>query len=87
MANCSHAVASRRYCGQVGALGFEGVDVTAGAEVASFAGQQHHPHVGFGVAAQDGLVQRLEQLDIESVGGFRPVEPQPGDAVVADIEC
>ncbi len=86
VASCSHAVASRRYCRKLGALGFEGADIAARTEVAAGATEQHHPNRRVCVAAQDRFVQRLQQFDVEPVGCVGAVQAQLRDPVVADVE-
>jgi len=50
------------------ALGQEGVHVPPGAEVLAFAADQHAAHAAIAVHAHHGLVQGLEQFDVQAIG-------------------
>ncbi len=69
---------------QVAGVLDEAVEVAAGAEHASLAGQQHRAHRRGAAAGQRGLQQFLRQLHADAVGGIGSVQGDARDAAVDD---
>ena len=64
----------------------EEFEVAAGAEHLARAGHQHGPHRPVLVAVDHDAMERPDELQVEGVGGIRPIERHMGEAVADFVE-